>query len=284
VTDSTAGDHGLQAASDRIRETAKWLTVSLGAVGALLLAGTQLSSVGELTVGSQRFAVAVAGGVLAAIGTVCILLANVLVATTPVMSLTKLKGRRPPAGTKDARTDQFLLRGYSDVAALATAYDSAINARKAAIEGYDGGEPTPAEQAAQVRAAAVDGIVTRLVLVSSHMNLSHRWRVAIWPICIGAVVAAIGVVLFVWAANPPDGAKASPLTPGVLTDAEPAVLTLTPTGRAAMGESLACELDDPIDVLVIGSTDAGTDILVIEDGCRQVRAIITEAWGAVDDS
>lgn len=73
--------------------------------------------------------------------TVCILLANVLVATTPVMSLTKLRGQRPPAGTKDARTDQFLLRGSSDVAALATAYDSAINARRPRLNGMTAASP-----------------------------------------------------------------------------------------------------------------------------------------------
>ena len=39
---------GIRGAADRIRETAKWLTVSLATLGAVLIAGSQLSDIGKL--------------------------------------------------------------------------------------------------------------------------------------------------------------------------------------------------------------------------------------------
>jgi hypothetical protein len=280
MAESASSDQGLQAASDRIRETAKWLTVSLGAVGALLLAGTQLSSVGELVVGSDRFWVAVTGGVLAGLGTVTVLIAAVLVATTPVMNLTRLRSTPAPVGTDAARTDEFLLMGYDGVSSLAADYEKAIAARKKAIDGFTG-TATDADTAAQTRAAAIDGTVARLVLVSSHTNLNQRWRTALWPICLGGLVAAVGVVLFVWAANPPDAAKASAVSPGVLREATTGELTLTAAGQDALRESAGCDLDRPVAVLLVGSTDAGADVVLAEEGCQPVRALITETWGAV---
>ena len=276
MAETATSDQGLQAASDRIRETAKWLTVSLGAVGALLLAGTQLSSIGEIVVGSERFWVAVAGGVLAGTGTATVLVATVLVASTPVMNLTRLTSARPPVGTEDARRDEFLLMGYPDVGSLAQEYKAAIAARKAAIEAFSG-TSTPADSAARILpwSGAVAAAWTSVT------SLSQRWRAAVWPICIGGLAAAIGVVLFVWAANPPDAAKASTVTPGILQTVTHGELTLTATGRAALEESAGCNLDGLVAVLLLDSTATGADVVIDEDGCRPVRALITETWGSV---
>ncbi|QKJ20273.1 hypothetical protein [Microbacterium hominis] len=278
--DAPASGDGIQAASDRIRETAKWLTVSFGAIGALLLAGTQLSSIGQLSAGSERLTVAVTGGVLAGLGTIAVLVASVLVATTPVMSLSRLAHAKPPVGTEAARTDRFLLMGYESVGTLQSAYQTAITERRTAIEQYTGTQ-TDADRAAQARAQTIDGIVTRLVQVAAHTNLSRRWRNAVWPICIGAVVAAVGVILFVWAANPPEDAAGSTLTPGVLDDAKAGVLTLTSLGQEALAEALDCEVDEPLEVLVLERDDAGAEVIVIARGCEAVRALVTPAWGAV---
>lgn len=78
-------------AEDRIRETAKWLTLSLALLGGVVVAGTQFSSIGSLDPGGSRFWAAVVGGIAAAIGTAAILLGAVWTATTPSVSLENLK-------------------------------------------------------------------------------------------------------------------------------------------------------------------------------------------------
>lgn len=282
MADDAANDNGLKAASDRIRETAKWLTVTLGAVGALLLAGTQLSNIGEIEVGSQRFFIAMLGGAVAAAGTIAVLIASVLVATTPVMSLTRLTSTPIPDGAENALDDQYLRMGYADVSSLAEDYARALQDRKAAIEQH--GAVAPESRAAHAKAATIDGIVTRLVLVSSHMNLARRWRNAMWPICIGAIVAGVGVVLFVWAANPPDDAKASTNSPGMLKNAKAAVLVLNETGQNALREATGCDVDGRLQVLTLDATSGGADVVIIEPGCKTVRAVITDTWGSVKEN
>jgi len=64
---------GLQGAADRIRETAKWLTVSLAAVGGVLVAGSQLSDIGALEPGTDRFTAAIVGAAIAAFGSTVVL-------------------------------------------------------------------------------------------------------------------------------------------------------------------------------------------------------------------
>src|SRR5438045_1301111 len=79
-----------ELAIDRIRDTAKWLTVSLAALGAVLVAGTQLSNLGALDVGSMRFWAAISGAVVAVIGTAVILWLAIWIATTPLMTFTRI--------------------------------------------------------------------------------------------------------------------------------------------------------------------------------------------------
>src|SRR5690349_13767483 len=53
---------------DRIRETTKWLITTFAALGAILIAGTQLSAIGELDLARGDFWVALVGGLGALIG------------------------------------------------------------------------------------------------------------------------------------------------------------------------------------------------------------------------
>src|SRR5215470_8787333 len=125
MADASAGIHG---AADRIRETAKWLTVSLATLGGVLIAGSQLSDIGKLQPSSSRFAVAVIGGGLAAVAAVTILALAIWVATTPAVSL-KMLATQPPAGLQDTLTDPRFLDGMSTVTELDGAYLEALKAR-----------------------------------------------------------------------------------------------------------------------------------------------------------
>src|SRR4051794_17292213 len=115
----------LHPAADRIRETAKWLAVSLGALGTVLVAGSQLSSIGKLDPGSDRLFNAVLGIVIAAVGAITILLATTWTTTTPTVSLNSL-ATRTPLGAKKMVADPTLLQGQADVATLKSNYLQAL--------------------------------------------------------------------------------------------------------------------------------------------------------------
>src|SRR5512144_1087454 len=102
-TSLTRGSGGLVGAADRIRETAKWLTVSLAAIGGVLVAGTQLSDIGSLEPGSDRFRVAIVAAVVAATGSALVLWATTSTATVSAVSLIDLASNDPPPGTSQAR-------------------------------------------------------------------------------------------------------------------------------------------------------------------------------------
>ncbi|HEY0688503.1 MAG TPA: hypothetical protein VGD71_05625, partial [Kribbella sp.] len=119
----------LDAASERIRETAKWLTISLAALGGVLVAGSQLSDIGALQLWSDRFWTAVVGAAIAAIGSGIILVATINTAAAPAVSLKEL-ATDPPKGAKDAITDETLLDNRTDVKALKDEYVEAIEDRE----------------------------------------------------------------------------------------------------------------------------------------------------------
>lgn len=273
----------LDAAQDRIRDTAKWLTVSLALIGGVVLAGTQLSSIGKLMPGDERFTVAAAGGALALVGTAAILWSTVWVATTRAKNLTDLaednlllanSTEHPNRPRVKELKDATLLQGFADVKTLAYEYTEAL--RKQRTE--------QATQADVDRVEDLDGIVRNVLKVAAYVRLSTRWRIAAAVIAVGGAVAAVGVVMFVWAANPPPEAAASVVTPGTLSSAEARSLELTAAGAAALKDDLGpstCDTSQPIEVRLLGTTDVGPDVLVDEPGCTSVRFIVTDAWGHV---
>lgn len=278
---SSAGSLG--AAGDRIRETAKWLTVSLAAIAGILLAGTQLSSFGKLPAGSDRFWVAIIGIALGAIGTGLILGFSVWVATARGQSLAELaqdddlgQSSQEHASWPRVRAlkDEVLLQGFADVHALKEDYLEALRAYRA-----------PTRTDSDVTAVRqLSGVVQNVLTVAVYLRLVFRWRLASVFIALGAAVAGAGVVGFVWAANPPPAAAASMVTPGFLDKAEPKTLVLTQQGAAALKKdigSAACAVTTTVEVDVLASTDSGADVLVDQPGCPKARFIVTSFWGHI---
>ncbi|MFK4086472.1 hypothetical protein ACI2LF_20340 [Kribbella sp. NPDC020789] len=276
----------LDAASERIRETAKWLTISLAALGGVLVAGTQLSDIGALQPRSDRFWIAVAGAAIAAIGSGLILVATVATAAAPALSLEQL-ATDTPKGAKQAVKDPTLLDGRSDVQTLTDEYIAAIEGREQAYTAHladlsdEGNRNTFVT--ANARVVALNGIVKNIVAVSAYRELARMWRAARVKIIVGGALAALGVGAFAWAANPPLKVLASMAEPAVLAAPEPARITLTAVGREALGAKLgvSCPLTNPINLLQLGSTEAGPDVLVQQSGCAAVRFIVVPAWGSV---
>ncbi|MEU7871866.1 hypothetical protein [Dactylosporangium sp. NPDC049140] len=280
---------GLSGAADRLRESAKWVTVSLAAVGGVLVAGLQLSDLGQLEVGSDRFVLAIAGGAVAFAGAVIVLYATSSVLTGSSVSLNSV-ARRTPAGAGHVVDDPTLLNGHADVAALRTEYLAAVDERRTTLRDHLA-SPADADrrakaQAADARAVAVSEVTQALLRVVSYENLAHRWRVAAPWIAVGGALAAAGVGCYAWSANPPAKAVASAAVPNVLTAPAAKRLTLTAQGVEQLGKALgsSCDTKQPIKVLVLDTTAAGPDVVTDQlPPCARVRFILGADWGTIGD-
>jgi hypothetical protein len=270
----------LTLAGDRIRETAKWLTVSLAVLGGILLAGTQLSSIGSLEPGSERFMAALYGGGGAAVGTLLILGATVLTASTTPVRLAKVKLNNKKLN------DPALLEGRSDVGQLKKDYEAAVAARKNAIA-VNVSNPTQETaddaKAADANAVYLSGVVQNVLQVASYYKLAKTWRWAAGVIGLGAVIAAIGLVFFIWAANPAEDAKGSLASPVVIGNLSEQSMQLLPAGQEALGRSLGnqCPTSKPLKVLLLSGTDAGPDVVVQQENCNRVRLVLGSEWGTL---
>lgn len=276
---------GVGGAADRIRETAKWLTVSLATLGGILIAGSQLSDIGKLQPSSSRFVVAVVGGGTAAAAAVIILAFTIWVATTPAVSLKQL-ATRPPAGLGDTLSDSRFLDGRNRVTELDDAYRAALDARNVAfatLRRHDSDENRAAAAAADAEVVSLNGIVSSLLEVVTYMRLSYRWRRAGIALLALGVLAAAGIGTFAWAANPPQNVTASSAIPSVLTAPQPISVTLTAQGQTALRNALGpqCAVTSALTALSLGNTNAGPDVLIQQEGCNTTRFVAVPAWASV---
>lgn len=279
---------GIEAAADRIRQTAKWLTVSLAAVGGVLIAGTQLSDIGQLQAWSSRFVVAIVGGGVAAAAAVIILALAIWVAVTPAISLTQLAAKEPK-GVRDIVRDPIFLGGKKSVSELNEAYKKALLDREEAFHRLSL-QDNATNQSAAVKTdremVSVSNTVSSLMPVVAYERVAYRWKWAGAVVLICGLVAAAGVGAFAWAAHPPDKVKASMLSPAVLAMPTPVSVTLTAEGQKALRSALGpqCPLASPLAALDLGNTDAGPDVLIQQKGCNTTRFIVVPAWASVSPS
>lgn len=283
--DSEAGTAG---AANRIRETAKWLTVTLAALGGVLIAGTQFSSIGSLTLGSARLNVAAIGAILAGAGSILVLWATVRVAVQPALTLTSLASGTPIHGTELIIKDQFLLDKHDDLASLAKAYGDAVKNLKSTMDEFltdPKNIPREPSYAAQSRVTYLAEVVQSLLTAASYEALSYLWRRSLVIIISGGVLAALGTSMFIWAANPPANVQASQANPVVLTSPDLGQVTLSEAGRRAVTEKIGtdCANKPVLNALVLGKTDAGPDVLLQEEGCETARLILVESWGSFNE-
>lgn len=270
----------LLAAGNRIRETAKWLTVSLAVLGGVLMAGTQLSSIGQVEPGSQRFLIALAGACAGVVGTVLILFGTVWTATTPPVNFFTLK-------PKKYLKDPMLLQGKKDINSLRAQYVKALEKKVYYVAANRQNANRHTHEAATnsiLNLKDLDGIVRNVLQVASYEKLRRRWRIAAAIISVGAILGSCGVAVFVWAINPPTNAVESVVSPVSVGEVSRMAVSLTPEGGAALGASLGstCPITEPVQVVVLKESPSGADIVVQDPRCKQIRILLTPAWGTLE--
>ena len=177
-------------ARESVQGAAKWYIAALGAIGAILLAGSQLSSLGSLNEGSPRFWVAFVGvvvgllAVLWAVSGVVKILAGRPWTFEDAVRATKKKAvlGKPRPVAKWIIDNPSVLGGYNSLDEIQTTYDGA--------DANDPGLP------------ALIGLMDLIRDKTAAVNLSARFTWLRRQIALAMTVAALGILAFSWAANP----------------------------------------------------------------------------------
>lgn len=202
---------GPLAGIDAQRDAAKWLVAALAAVAAILVAGSQLSSIGE--VDGWRLALAV-GSAIAGLAAVAFALRQtfrlMLPSSVTLEDLKALKADDPAAQYLAANASVFQGRAAS-VAELDQALRDAYKAEDDAVAAMRANTDDKKEKALEEKAkdaiARRTGIEGAIRNVREHARWArHEARTRDWEkVIVGTLIAAgLSIVLFAWAANPPD--------------------------------------------------------------------------------
>jgi hypothetical protein len=279
---AAVGD-ALTKAADRIRATAQWLITAFAAVAAVLIAGSQLSSLGDL--GGWRLAVAFICVVIAVAAVAYAIGQAAGVATAGRASLGDLANPDETAlGDIRQRVngDPALLAGYTDVAALSTDYATTLSQRKDALADYyknvDDQGKEKAARVADAQAQVVDQAAQRLLSVASFYTLSKKFNDARPRMLVGALVGALAIVGFAWAAHPPKKTKPAVAAPAEVT------IKLTQEGKKLLSAPLgaAC-VAKSVSAIVLATTAETAEVVTLpHGGCRIGRFTVSANVGTID--
>lgn len=245
--DADDTDPDLAAGEQRIRSTARWLTVTFGAVAAALLAGLQLTSLSS-TSGHAR-TLATEGYVLGIVGVLLVMLAAGVVMTAGRVTLRELAHPKWPKCLYDRLDERADLHpDYPSVGALASDVEQATDAQAKALHDYEqhrDGATKRALEDAIARMTALLPLWNRLLDAARYERLQQRWTQARVAIFIGAALAAVGIAIFAANVQKPD-----PAAPALAQTPVVGVADLTPSGLSAHRAEL-------------GDTCGGRDVAVV---------------------
>ena len=241
---------GITAAIDRYRTLAKWIIGVFAGVGALLVAGSQLSSLGKLSLEDDLLRIVAA----------VVSLALALAAAVYVV-------RQALAVLRPVRTS------FDDVLA-----DSALTKRLEAQKEQLPFGATTVEEVREIYSEALadpnltheekeawQAGATQLLRQASYLKVEGRFDGAWTKMAWGAAVAAAAILVFAYAANPaePDaaGTAAVPPQPTAVS------VTLTSAGseslKGALGEE--CVAQDEFPAIAIGGTEQTPTLVSVPD-------------------
>jgi hypothetical protein len=186
------------ARQELLRSAAKWLIGSLGAIGAVLVAGSQISSIGSLPLSSRLF-VAVGGLAVGLMGVLLAISMAVSVLASDPYTVSELQKEWVQSGASGARLGRFsrLWRRWRHP----VAYWFADN--REFLAGHDSPEQLYDHSVAD--ASDADDAYRELNILLG--NATYRrdivqfGRARKW-IFFGVILAALGIGSFAWAANP----------------------------------------------------------------------------------
>jgi hypothetical protein len=199
----------LEAGKQRIRDAAKWLVASAAAVGAALIAGSQVSSIGRLDVGwpttiaTARLWVATIG-VLTGLGGIAYVFwtaVSILLPSVVLISDLNDNWERP---SREMRPVVAFFRRYPKYLQGVATPAQLIDHRARLIEQLGNAGPLAGE-AFLPRISALDQRIQAIEDMANYQGLKARFERALGRLLAAAALIAIGIVAFAWSANPPAG-------------------------------------------------------------------------------
>ncbi|HUC01168.1 MAG TPA: hypothetical protein VMS11_15225 [Solirubrobacterales bacterium] len=252
----------VQTAVDRYRDLAKYLIGILAAIGALMVAGTQLSSIGELSWSDDapRLIAAFAGLAVALAAVVWVVWRALDVLRPVEMSLAEIDRR--PKLRKVIESEPRILAGAKRVSVLAALIrDSTLTS------------PDQRQKWRQVAARVRD----RAALLEMQRRFDRAWREMIGA----ALIGAAGIALLAWAANP--GSEEASGEPDALVAPipTPVLISLTNGGRQALGEAVGRQCPEPIPGLATGGSRTRPVVVTTatDPRCKPAQFVLSPTWG-----
>jgi MFS family permease len=203
----TTAEDQYRTAIEGYRNVIKWVLSSFAAVAGALIAGLQLSALGQLE--GEALGWALFGVTLALGGVVAIILFAVQV-LVPIGATYKQfeQSRDFEPLRKYLELDKSPLRlKASSASGLADAYDEAIEQESAARKGH---EKHPSDKQlehdlaqATAKREELYAVVVSITKLGLTLRTQELFARAMWAVRLGVVAAAVGGILFAYFANPP---------------------------------------------------------------------------------
>lgn len=215
----------LDAQAEQIRAAAKWLVASFAAVGAALIAGSQLSSIGKLpvcagmTAECARLWVAVAGAMTGMAGVMWAVWTGVKLLAPAKLQMGDLK-----ADWKEGSPihDYFQknpsqLQGFDNFEDIevkeAAAYARFDELNERLVKTDDARAKKQIEDELDEADVVLRDLLTRsddVVTIANHVQFVHSFRQgALRHLLLASAIGGLGIIAFAWAANPPAATSAS---------------------------------------------------------------------------
>lgn len=250
---------GAVAAINRHRDIAKYLVGVFAAIGGLLLAGTQLSSLGQLSFSEDPVRLLVAiGALVVGFAMVIAIIALAVSVLNPVeMSLDKVN--RHEYLRKKVEERPSLLAGANSVRAFAELAESRFV------------EDEPDND--------VEAMISQVVEWASFLESRRRFRRAWRGMIAAALLAAAAISVFAYASSPPEDEEAP--GPVVAPAPQEVSVALTSDGREALVEPLGPRcVEGPVAALTIGGTESEPVLVTLPSGeCEVVRFVLSSDLG-----
>jgi hypothetical protein len=282
-----SGTDQVGKAIEQIRETAKWLLTTFGAIGALLVAGTQLSDIADTEGG--KLALALFGAVLALGGVAIVIWVTGRVLSPQRVGLDDITNTSNVG--KWAAADPGLLKGQATtVEELSERYRTALtayaDARRKAEESPD---DTALRQDAKKKWAAYRAIENPMQFIRSLAGYDRVNRVfqdALAAIAASLVFIAIGLLVFAYATgSAADDEEKKDEAAATDTFATPAAVTLAPTseGREVLTDILGENCPpESVEALLLSSSENALDVVTSpSENCPAARFSIDQDLVAI---
>lgn len=278
--------HPALTAIDQLRAVTKWLIAAFAAIGATLVAGSQLSEIGELE--GLRL-VGAFGGIALGLAGVSLAIWYAAQALMPShLTLAQLaRDEEKSAAGKLVREDPdiLVLEDVRTIAQLKQRRDDVLEKDHRAWAAYEVDKKNPQlkEAAAQAQAERklVDDAVQQFLPIGLYADARAKFTRALAIMFAGALITAGGIGLFAWAAHPEDGGGAAAAEPAAPKEPTEVTVELSPEGRELLGARLGEDCDTTsLSGLAIGGTPDALDVAVLpQDGCQSIRLTLTGEVG-----